>query len=105
MNNLENEIPERIEQIMKSISQIHGWLFQQGADNLYRLALKAPVANIVEIGSWKGKSASCLAYAIKDRGEGRVYAVDTWKGSPEHHEVLAEYKESQLYNEFIEKCN
>ncbi|TVY11436.1 class I SAM-dependent methyltransferase [Paenibacillus cremeus] len=98
----ENEISTRIAQIRPAVGSIHGWLNDDGVENLYRYALKAPVPNIVEVGSWRGKSTVCLASAIKDRGEGRVYAVDTWKGSEEHQGMLQHFKEGQLYNEFIE---
>ncbi|MGN2275083.1 class I SAM-dependent methyltransferase [Priestia megaterium] len=102
MNISEDQILIRINEIKQLIKPVEGWLRDQGVENLYRYALKAPVSNIVELGSWKGRSTSCLAYAIKDRNEGHVYAVDTWKGSSEHKKILQGYVEDQLYNEFIE---
>jgi predicted O-methyltransferase YrrM len=101
MNISEDQILIRINEIKRLIKPVQGWLSGQGVENLYRYALKAPVSNVVELGSWKGRSTSCLAYAIKDRNEGRVYAVDTWKGSSEHKKILQSYAEDQLYNEFI----
>ncbi|MED4298256.1 class I SAM-dependent methyltransferase [Priestia megaterium] len=101
MNISENEILIRINEIKQLIKPVQGWLRDQGVENLYRYALRAPNSNIVEIGSWKGRSTACLACAIKDRNEGRVYAIDTWKGSLEHQKTLQGYPEDQLYNEFI----
>lgn len=47
-----------------------------------------------------------MGYGIHDRIEGgRIYAVDTWKGTPtedSHKELLEGYKENQLYEEFMQ---
>jgi hypothetical protein len=40
---------------------------------------------IIEVGSWKGRSAIHMAQALKANGiQGEVLCVDTWLGSPEH---------------------
>lgn len=40
---------------------------------------------IIEIGTWKGKSAITMAEILKQLGvDGLVICVDTWLGSPEH---------------------
>jgi hypothetical protein len=40
---------------------------------------------IIEVGSWKGRSAIHMAHALKANGiQGEVLCVDTWLGSPEH---------------------
>jgi predicted O-methyltransferase YrrM len=40
---------------------------------------------IVEVGSWKGRSAINMAKAIKQyKLDGEILCVDTWLGSPEH---------------------
>lgn len=101
MNISEHQILKRINEIKQLIQPVDGWLDGKGVENLYRYTLKAPVSNVVELGSWKGRSTSCLAFAIQDRNEGRVYAVDTWRGSSEHQNILKSYVEDQLYNEFI----
>ena len=41
-------------------------------------------AAIVEVGSFKGRSTSFLAAGCHFAGRGHVYAVDHFKGSPEH---------------------
>ena len=42
-------------------------------------------STIVEVGSWKGKSASYLAVEILNSTKNiKLYCVDTWKGSDEH---------------------
>ena len=102
MDNSEAQIMNRINEIKSQLTTIEGWLSDEGIENLYKYSLKIPVPIIVEIGSWKGKSTSCLAYAVKERKKGLVYAIDTWEGSLEHQETLKNYTINQLYNEFIE---
>ncbi|MDQ0246209.1 putative O-methyltransferase YrrM [Bacillus fengqiuensis] len=102
---LNSQISQRLNEVKEIVAPIEGWLNGEGIENLYTYALKAPTSTIVEIGSWKGKSTSCLALAVKDRGEGKVYAIDTWKGSSEHQEVLKNYAEDQLYREFLENMS
>lgn len=52
------------------------------------LAKDAPNrSTIVEVGSWKGKSAAFMAVTIANlRKQIDFYCVDTWEGSPEHNE-------------------
>lgn len=51
---------------------------------LYRLALEWPAEGaIVELGAWVGLTTSYLATACRVRGGGRVYAVDTFRGTRE----------------------
>lgn len=41
-------------------------------------------STIVEIGSWMGRSTSCMAELIKNSNKNvKFFAVDTWKGSDE----------------------
>ena len=52
---------------------------------LYWLARHWPAEGAsVEIGSFKGRSTCWLASACKQRGRGKVVAVDHFRGSPEH---------------------
>lgn len=40
---------------------------------------------IIEVGSWKGRSAIHMAHALKNYNiQGEILCVDTWLGSPEH---------------------
>ena len=51
---------------------------------VYRLAATWPVrGDIVELGSWIGLTTSYLATACRVRGEGKVHAVDTFRGTKE----------------------
>lgn len=41
---------------------------------------------VVEIGSYRGRSTCFLAFGLQLRGSGIVHAVDHFRGSPEHQE-------------------
>lgn len=58
-------------------------------------------SRFVEVGSWKGRSASYLAVEIINAGKDiKLFCVDTWQGSVEH-ESMACVKDDTLYKEFI----
>jgi predicted O-methyltransferase YrrM len=95
----------RLAEIGPAIEGIDGWLEPNAGGVLYQLArFIAPLPQVVELGSWKGRSTAWLAHAIRDRGAGQVLAVDTWAGTqnePDHARRLAEYGPDQLYQEFL----
>jgi len=69
--------------------------------NLYRKAVEqAKDGDIfVEIGAWKGRSASYLAVEIANsKKDITLYVVDTWNGSIEHSDMDL----SNLYDVFLE---
>lgn len=68
--------------MQNSVRQIDGWLSPHEARLLYQIAKSVSVdGDIVEIGSWKGKSTIALAYGIKASGIKRtIAAVDPHKG-------------------------
>lgn len=59
---------------------------------------------IVELGSWKGQSASCMCVELKRRNKNRVnfFCVDTWEGSGEEgdHNDDPWVKQGKLYDKF-----
>lgn len=101
----------RINEILNISRNIQGWCNPVGGVLLYVIGLLyAPNNTFVELGSWKGTSTVWLANALKDRQDehGRLYAVDTWEGTPAeevHKELLKNYRQDQLYNEFIENMS
>lgn len=75
---------------------IGGWMSPGERNWLYERAKE--MRSIVEVGSWKGRST----YALLSGCPGTVYAVDTWKGSPD--EINSSHKEAtqhDIYDDFI----
>ncbi|GAA4707280.1 class I SAM-dependent methyltransferase [Brevibacillus fulvus] len=97
---------ERIAELAKQIEPIQGWLNPQAGGTLYNLGVQhIPTAVIVELGSWKGRSTAWLGFSLLDRGGGTLYAVDHWMGSTgeiAHQQLLQNYGEDQLYQEFVQ---
>lgn len=78
--------------------EIEGWF---DFKDLYMLAIQSCTKNgcIVEVGAWKGKSASFMAVEIANRRKDiDFYVVDTFKGSIEHTPEEVE----RLYETYIE---
>jgi predicted O-methyltransferase YrrM len=67
---------------IEKAEMISGWMT---TDELMWLAEHASRAkSIAEVGSWMGRSTRAMA----DNTKAKVYAIDTWKGSEEHQEML-----------------
>lgn len=84
---------------------IPGWFdFQEVYD---RASKEAPAdAVFVEIGAWFGRSTVYLANCIRERAQpgGRLFAVDTWQGSPDipyMQQVVREHGGS-IYSQFLQ---
>lgn len=95
----------RYNKIVKRIynyKDIQGWLSEKEAYGLYNFASKLNKnSNIVEIGSWKGKSTFCLAMGLR---KGIIYAIDPFNADGEPGSQLEySYKMGQapLLEEFI----
>ena len=75
---------------------IMGWMEPNELRWLYEEAKK--VGSVVEIGSWCGRST----YALLSGCSGKVYAVDTWLGSPECQGWIE--AGVRPYDEFMKNC-
>ncbi|MBM3230726.1 class I SAM-dependent methyltransferase [Candidatus Peregrinibacteria bacterium] len=65
-----------------------GWLSDREADLLFRLSSECTGKGaIVEIGSWKGKSTTCLALGSRKGAGTHITAIDPHTGSSEHGKV------------------
>jgi predicted O-methyltransferase YrrM len=71
-----------------------GWMSDAELTYLAECAGKSTA--IVEIGSWKGRSTLALACNTS----GTVYAVDTWKGTEQQGDELAQHEPGWLLTEF-----
>lgn len=90
---------ENIKKIVNIAQNIEGWLSVHEGAFLYKLATNLPDrANIVEIGSFKGKSTIFLGSGLQSKKRGRLYAIDPHRGSPEFPE---EHKKIDTYQEFL----
>lgn len=77
----------------------HGWYFN-GAQ-IEQLFKTRKIKNVLEIGSWLGASTRHFATLVPP--EGKVYAVDHWKGSAEHQPGQDHWSKqvSYLYDQFL----
>lgn len=76
---------------------IQGWMADKELQYLAETANRSRI--IVEIGSWIGRSTCAMAVSTC----GKLYAVDTWKGSPgdvEHDKILAGKPPDWLFEQF-----
>jgi len=70
---------ERLAQISLSIP---GMITPRSGQLLYSLCvIQEARGDVVEIGSWQGRSTSFLARAVRDSGNGHFFAIDHFKGN------------------------
>jgi predicted O-methyltransferase YrrM len=63
--------------LRKRLDELPGWLSHEEGETLYTLAQKCTGRGvIVEIGSWRGKSTTCLGLGSKAGKEVRIYSID-----------------------------
>lgn len=77
----------------------HGWYFN--GNQIEQIFKTRKIQNVLEVGSWLGASTRHFASLIPP--EGKVYAVDHWKGSAEHQPGEAHWckQVSYLYDQFL----
>ncbi len=104
-----SQIPASIARFQRAaaFNAIPGFLTWEEGYTLMAFAEGWPSeGDVVEVGSFKGKSTCFLAQGCAAAGRGRVYAVDHFTGSPEHqkggHEETAEIVASgSTYEAFL----
>ncbi len=100
---MERSVEQMKTELVKALSDVEGWLDLETAWVLHEAArcFPAPTLHItaVEIGCWKGRSTIALAYGLKARGSGKVYAVDPHTGS---EQTLHLCGPMDTYDAFIE---
>ncbi len=71
-----------IEQIALESESVPGMLSRESASCLYMLCVTQMIkGDVVEIGSWQGYSTSFLARAVRDSRNGKLFAIDHFKGN------------------------
>lgn len=71
-----------IELLADASSSIPGMIATRSGQNLYSLCyMQKMVGDVVEIGSWQGRSTLFLGNAVKDSSNGQLYAIDHFKGN------------------------
>jgi predicted O-methyltransferase YrrM len=71
--------------LQQQCSTIEGWLHPLEGYFLHLLAAESPgIGQVVEIGSYLGRSTAYLASGSKSSKREKVTAVDHFRGSPEH---------------------
>ncbi|MCK4307122.1 class I SAM-dependent methyltransferase [candidate division WOR-3 bacterium] len=71
---------------------------------LYNRAKECSKGVIVEIGSWKGRSAVWLGRGSQAGFKREVYAVDPHTGSPEHHRLYGKIWTLPVFQKNIERA-
>lgn len=71
-----------LEAAVEQSASIPGMMSPKNAQMLYALcAAQLAEGDVVEIGSWQGYSTSFLARAVRDTGNGRLFAIDHFRGN------------------------
>ncbi len=92
-----------LEDAAEESSSIPGMMSVKCAQMLYSLCyMQTTPGDVVEIGSWQGYSTSFLARAVRDSGNGRLFAIDHFRGNvgKEDHYVVAQGDLSDLRANF-----
>jgi len=81
-----NDVPRNeiinLSSITALSENIHGMITGRAGEELFSLAYMQPiVGNVVEIGSFQGKSTFFLGSAVKLSGNGVMFAIDHFKGN------------------------
>jgi predicted O-methyltransferase YrrM len=68
---------------------IPGMTAPQFTNHLFALCyFQTERGDVAEIGSWQGRSASFLARAVAESGNGRFFAIDHFKGNVDRHHLF-----------------
>jgi len=96
----QNNLPEPYKSVMLLKPDFHGWLSDHNKRKLQDFVTALQPQIILEVGSWLGLSAIFFASLVPN--ETKIYAVDHWQGSIEHHsESQFHSKLSILYQQFL----
>jgi hypothetical protein len=96
-------IPD-LEALANIATTIPGMITPKSGQLLFTMCyLQDLKGDVVEIGSWQGRSTSFLARAVKESGNGRFFAIDHFKGNvgKENRYVVGKEDLSDLESGFL----
>jgi len=88
---------------IRKSAEIPGWLFDDEHEFLWDLATRSTTGDVLEIGTWMGKSACILAGACREHAPGtKVFCVDTFEmlgtdEQEEYHKQLVRGERGTFY--------
>jgi len=93
---------------IKKQLDMQGWMSDEFLDYFKTSIVKYNQPLIIEVGTWKGKSCITMAEYLKEKQiDGKIIAIDTFLGSPEHMEQYAsdlglrDHGLPQIYQQFL----
>jgi predicted O-methyltransferase YrrM len=76
----------KLPELVARFQHIPGMVPLRRCVHLYLLAFGGVRGDVIEIGSWQGRSTAFLAQACADSENGKVHAIDTFQGNPGHED-------------------
>jgi len=91
-----SQLPPPYNQVHLMSYNLQGWYADCNRHAIKNFIKTRNIMTIVEVGSWLGLSTHHMAKLLPQGG--KVYAIDTWEGSPEHqgNPIL-----DTLYDQFL----
>ena len=84
---------------------VGGWLTEAEGLSLYNTAKKIKTGNIIiEVGSWKGKSAICLGNGSRDGNKVKFFAIDPHIGSSEHQKMFGKVDTFEEFKQNMDRA-
>lgn len=71
--------PISIQRIKAHLPKIEGWCGVDKACQIANIILENPIKLAVEIGVFAGRSLIAMAFAVDEKGDGKVYGIDPWE--------------------------
>ena len=86
---------------MERALEIDGFMLPEELEGLFATARALPPgANVVEIGSWKGRSTVAICEGLAANETARVWAIDTFDGDPDIDRVVGSFDSNEVLAEF-----
>jgi predicted O-methyltransferase YrrM len=93
---------------MELALEIDGWMLPEELDWIFQTARSLPPgAQVVEVGSWKGRSTVALCEGLAENETARAWAVDTFAGDPDISRIVGSFDSNEVLAEFrrnTERC-